>query len=66
MPRNHVITHPGGRLLLPLYSDTYSVGLVAISDDGGNSWRASDPIVSLGGTERSSPICATTARLPSG
>jgi predicted neuraminidase len=53
MPRNHVITLPGGRLLLPLYSDTYSVGLVAISDDGGETWRASDPIVSLGGVQPS-------------
>jgi predicted neuraminidase len=53
MPRTHVITLPGGRLLLPLYSDTYSVGLVAISDDGGDSWRASDPIVSLGGVQPS-------------
>jgi hypothetical protein len=53
MPRTHVITLPGGRLLLPLYSDTYSVGLVAISDDGGGSWRASDPIVSLGGVQPS-------------
>ena len=33
MPRAHVLQLPSGRLLLPLYSDTYSVGLVAISDD---------------------------------
>lgn len=53
MPRNHVVRLPGGRLLLPLYSDTYSVGLVAISDDDGATWRASDPIVSLGGVQPS-------------
>jgi hypothetical protein len=53
MPRSHVLRLPGGRLLLPLYSDTYSVGLVAISDDGGTTWRASDPIVSLGGVQPS-------------
>jgi predicted neuraminidase len=51
MPRTHVLRLPSGRLLLPLYSDTYSVGLVAMSDDGGDSWRASDPIVSLGGVQ---------------
>jgi predicted neuraminidase len=53
MPRNHVLRLPAGRLLLPLYSDTYNVGLVAISDDEGSTWRASDPIVSLGGVQPS-------------
>jgi predicted neuraminidase len=53
MPRNHVLRLPGGRSLLPLYTDTYSVGLVAISDDDGATWRASDPIVSLGGVQPS-------------
>jgi hypothetical protein len=53
MPRTHALRLPGGRLLLPLYSDTYSVGLVAISDDDGATWRASDPIVSLGGVQPS-------------
>jgi hypothetical protein len=53
MPRTHVLRLPGGRILLPLYSDTYSVGLVAISDDDGATWRASDPIVSLGGVQPS-------------
>jgi predicted neuraminidase len=53
MPRTHVLRLPGGRMLLPLYSDTYSIGLVAISDDDGATWRASDPIVSLGGVQPS-------------
>jgi hypothetical protein len=53
MPRTHALRLPGGRILLPLYSDTYSVGLVAISDDEGATWRASDPIVSLGGVQPS-------------
>jgi predicted neuraminidase len=53
MPRTHALRLPGGRVLLPLYSDTYSVGLVAISDDDGAAWRASDPIVSLGGVQPS-------------
>jgi hypothetical protein len=53
MPRTHALRLPGGRTLLPLYSDTYSVGLVAISDDDGATWRASDPIVSLGGVQPS-------------
>jgi hypothetical protein len=53
MPRTHVLRLPGGRMLLPLYSDTYSIGLVAISDDNGATWRASDPIVSVGGVQPS-------------
>lgn len=53
MPRAHVLQLPSGRLLLPLYSDTFNVGLVAVSDDGGASWRSSDPIVSLGGVQPS-------------
>lgn len=53
MPRTHVLRVDGGRLLLPLYSDTYSVGLVAISEDDGDTWRASDPIVSFGGVQPS-------------
>jgi predicted neuraminidase len=53
MPRTHALRLPSGRILLPLYSDTYSVGLVALSDDDGATWRASDPIVSLGGVQPS-------------
>lgn len=45
MPRTHLIVLPGGRILLPLYSDGFYVGLMAISDDDGKTWRASSPIV---------------------
>jgi predicted neuraminidase len=48
MTRTHPIVLPGGRILLPLYSDGYNVCLVAISDDNGEHWRASKPIVGLG------------------
>ena len=44
MPRNHVLVLPSGRLLLPLYSDGFYVGLMGISDDGGETWRAGSPI----------------------
>lgn len=47
MPRTHLNVLPSGRILLPLYSDGYYVGLMAISDDGGKNWRASEPIVGL-------------------
>jgi predicted neuraminidase len=48
MTRTHPITLPGGRILLPLYSDGFNLILVAISDDDGQHWRASKPIVGLG------------------
>lgn len=37
-----------GRILLPLYSDTYSAGLMAMSDDGGTTWTASKPLAGFG------------------
>ncbi|MEP7145117.1 MAG: exo-alpha-sialidase [Ferruginibacter sp.] len=41
----------GGRLLLPLYSDGFNMSMVAISDDDGNTWRASLPIVGRGNVQ---------------
>jgi len=40
-PRCKPTILPSGRIVLPLYSDTYSVGLIAISDDenGPVQWR---------------------------
>ena len=37
-----------GRILLPLYSDTYSFSLKAISDDQGTTWRAGKPLMGFG------------------
>jgi arylsulfatase A len=37
-----------GRILLPLYSDTYSAGIMAISDNGGKTWTASQPLAGFG------------------
>ncbi len=37
-----------GRILLPLYSDTYSFSLMAISDDEGQTWYASEPLMGFG------------------
>jgi predicted neuraminidase len=53
MPRIHPLELPGGRVLLPLYSDTYNLSLIAITADGGRTWHASDPLVSLGGVQPS-------------
>ncbi len=48
MPRTHPLILPGGRILLPLYSDGFNASLVAISDDNGETWSASRPIIGLG------------------
>jgi predicted neuraminidase len=45
MTRCHLTVLPNGRWLLPLYSDGFLAGLMAISDDQGKSWRASGPII---------------------
>ncbi len=45
MTRTSALTLPSGRIVLPLYSDGYYLGLMALSDDGGATWRASSPIV---------------------
>lgn len=38
----------GGRILLPLYSDGFNFSIAAISNDEGNSWLPSLPIVGRG------------------
>ncbi len=47
-PRCKPTVLPTGRILMPLYSDTYSVSLMAISDDGGETWFASRPLAGWG------------------
>jgi predicted neuraminidase len=51
--RTHPLELPGGRILLPLYSDGFSFSLMGISDDGGQKWFASEPIVGLGNIQPS-------------
>ena len=46
--RTHPIQLPSGRILVPMYSDGFSFGIMAISDDGGYNWTASQPIVGYG------------------
>ena len=60
MPRILPVTLPSGRVLLPLYSDGFNVSLIAISDDAGNTWRASKPLVGFG------PIQPTITRKKDG
>lgn len=52
-PRCKPTVLPSGRILLPLYSDTYSASIMAISDDGGLTWVASQPMFGLGNIQPS-------------
>ena len=47
-PRCKPTVLPSGRILLPLYSDTYSISIMAISDDRGRTWFASQPLIGFG------------------
>jgi predicted neuraminidase len=53
MPRVHATALPSGRWLLPLYSDTFSASIVAISDDQGATWKASKPMIGFGNIQPS-------------
>jgi hypothetical protein len=46
--RTHPLQLPSGRILVPMYSDGFSFGIMAITDDGGYTWNASEPIVGAG------------------
>jgi hypothetical protein len=39
---------PSGRILLPLYSDTFAISIMAVSDDEGETWYASKPLIGFG------------------
>jgi predicted neuraminidase len=47
-PRCKPTILPSGRILLPLYSDTFSISIMAASDDGGEMWYASKPLLGFG------------------
>lgn len=53
MPRVHPLVLPSGRWLLPLYSDTFSASIIAISDDQGASWSVSRPLFGFGNIQPS-------------
>lgn len=51
MTRIKPLVLPNGRILLPLYSDGFNFSMVAISDNDGQSWRNSAPIVGRGNVQ---------------
>ena len=48
MPRTHPTILDNGKILLPLYSDGFNFGLIAISEDDGETWNCSLPIIGRG------------------
>ena len=53
MPRVHPLVLPSGRWVLPLYSDTFNCSIMAISDDRGETWTASKPLLGFGNIQAS-------------
>jgi predicted neuraminidase len=53
MPRVHPIVLPSGRWILPLYTDTFSASIMAISDDRGATWTASKALIGFGNIQPS-------------
>ncbi len=47
-PRCKPTVLPGGRILLPLYTDTFSISIMAVSDDDGKTWFAGKPLIGFG------------------
>lgn len=53
MPRCRPLVLANGDILVPLYCDTFSVGLLAISTDHGRTFKASQAIVGIGAIQPS-------------
>jgi hypothetical protein len=53
MTRVHPLALDGKRLIVPLYSDGFDFSIMAISDDWGATWTASQPLVGQGGVQPS-------------
>jgi len=53
MTRAHPTLLPSGRLIVPLYTDTFSVSIMAITDDWGKTWITSEALVGAGNIQPS-------------
>ncbi|MGH9839352.1 MAG: sialidase family protein [Blastocatellia bacterium] len=53
MTRAHPFVLDQKRLIVPLYSDGYSISLMAITDDWGRTWHTSTPLVGGGNIQPS-------------
>jgi hypothetical protein len=46
--KNKAFVFGNGRIILPLYSDGFDFSLMAVTDDGGQHWKFSNPLVAPG------------------
>ncbi len=53
MTRAHPLLVDGQRLIVPLYHDGFSFSLMAITDDWGQTWHSSSPLVGAGNIQPS-------------
>jgi len=53
MTRAHPFVFEGHRLIVPLYHDGFSFSLMALSDDWGQTWRTSLPLIGAGNIQPS-------------
>jgi predicted neuraminidase len=53
MTRAHPFVLEGRRLIVPLYSDGFSFSLMAITDDWGQNWHTSTPLIGAGNIQPS-------------
>ena len=51
--RNKATIVDNRRIIVPLYSDGFSFSLMAITDDGGQTWQFSEPLVGAGNIQAS-------------
>jgi predicted neuraminidase len=47
-PRCKPTVLPSGRVILPVYSDTFAISIMALSDDEGATWYSSKPLIGFG------------------
>ena len=52
-PRCKPTQLPSGRIVLPLYTDTFSISIMALTDDYGKTWQASEPLIGFGNIQPS-------------
>ncbi len=53
MFRAHPTLLPNGRIILPLYSDAFDFSLMAYSDNRGESWQVTRPLIGAGNVQPS-------------
>jgi hypothetical protein len=53
MTRAHPFILEGKRLIVPLYSDGFNFSLMAITDDWGQTWHTSTPLIGEGNVQPS-------------